>query len=293
MGQRTWYDRKVRRVRDLSCGDLRIYLEFEVRWVQCRRCGGVKQEQLTWLAANPHYALLGLNQLSVQTDAIRDNVLPLIEVDIDEAEAGVTLRCFVGSAFLIGRRSFAITAAHVVASPKRIAVAFATPTGWFAHPIAAIETHPSEDVAVFRVKTENLRSICRVVGSRENSGLRYMQFAYPEEMMFELPHDGRTDGRPDLVYLEGYIRRRTNHQIPAILGQSLYEVSAVAGSGCSGSPIIRAPRAGGGVWNVIGVYVGEKVNERGVGVGYAVRSDAFSDWIPEILGCSVIAECEA
>ena len=36
MGQRTWYDRNVRRVRDLSCGDRRIYLEFEVRQVQCR-----------------------------------------------------------------------------------------------------------------------------------------------------------------------------------------------------------------------------------------------------------------
>ena len=45
----------MRRVRDLPCGDLRIYLEVEVRRVDCRRCGGVKQERLDWLAANPHY----------------------------------------------------------------------------------------------------------------------------------------------------------------------------------------------------------------------------------------------
>lgn len=32
-----------------------IYLEFELRRVDCRRCGGVKREQLDWLAANPHY----------------------------------------------------------------------------------------------------------------------------------------------------------------------------------------------------------------------------------------------
>ncbi len=32
-----WYDRKSRRVRDLSCGDTRVYLEFEVRRVQCRQ----------------------------------------------------------------------------------------------------------------------------------------------------------------------------------------------------------------------------------------------------------------
>ncbi len=42
-------------MRDLPCGDLRIYLEFELRRVDCRACGGVKREQLDWLAANPHY----------------------------------------------------------------------------------------------------------------------------------------------------------------------------------------------------------------------------------------------
>jgi hypothetical protein len=34
--QAGWYDRRTRRVRDLSCGDTRVYLEFEVRRVQCR-----------------------------------------------------------------------------------------------------------------------------------------------------------------------------------------------------------------------------------------------------------------
>src|SRR6266700_3183040 len=50
-----WYDRKVRRVRDLSCGDTRIFLELEVRRVDCRRCGGVKRERLEFLADNPLY----------------------------------------------------------------------------------------------------------------------------------------------------------------------------------------------------------------------------------------------
>lgn len=45
----------MRRVRDLPCGDLRIYLEVEVRRVACRTCGRVRQERLDWLAANPHY----------------------------------------------------------------------------------------------------------------------------------------------------------------------------------------------------------------------------------------------
>jgi transposase len=50
-----WYDRKVCRVRDLSCGDTRIYLELEVRRIDCSRCGKVKREQLDFLADNAHY----------------------------------------------------------------------------------------------------------------------------------------------------------------------------------------------------------------------------------------------
>jgi transposase len=42
-------------VRDLSCGDTRVYLEFEVRRVACRRCGTVKREKLDFLADNPLY----------------------------------------------------------------------------------------------------------------------------------------------------------------------------------------------------------------------------------------------
>ena len=52
---RTFYDRKVRRVRDLSCGDMRIYLEVEIRRVRCQSCGMVKQERLAWLADSPFY----------------------------------------------------------------------------------------------------------------------------------------------------------------------------------------------------------------------------------------------
>lgn len=50
----SWYDRKTRRVRDLPCGDTRIYLEVEGRRVNCTRCGKVRQEKLE-LAANPFY----------------------------------------------------------------------------------------------------------------------------------------------------------------------------------------------------------------------------------------------
>ncbi|BBO18856.1 conserved hypothetical protein [Candidatus Brocadia pituitae] len=42
VAHRSYYDKKVRWVRDLSCGEMRIYLEVEIRRVQCRRYGKVK-----------------------------------------------------------------------------------------------------------------------------------------------------------------------------------------------------------------------------------------------------------
>ena len=53
--QSGFYDRRVRRVRDLPSGAFRIYLEFEVRRVACRRCDQVKRERLDFLADNPRY----------------------------------------------------------------------------------------------------------------------------------------------------------------------------------------------------------------------------------------------
>ena len=46
---KAFYDRKRRRVRDLSCGGFRIYLDLEVRRVDCRSCGKVKMEKLSFL----------------------------------------------------------------------------------------------------------------------------------------------------------------------------------------------------------------------------------------------------
>ena len=53
--QSGWYDRKTRRVRDLSCGDARVFLELEIRRIDCRHCGKVKHEQLEFLSDNPFY----------------------------------------------------------------------------------------------------------------------------------------------------------------------------------------------------------------------------------------------
>ncbi len=42
-------------MRDLPNGEMRVYLELEVRRVACRRCTAVKRERLDFLADNPFY----------------------------------------------------------------------------------------------------------------------------------------------------------------------------------------------------------------------------------------------
>jgi transposase len=45
----------MRLVRDLGAGDRRVYIELEIRRVNCRNCRAVKQEKLEFLANNPFY----------------------------------------------------------------------------------------------------------------------------------------------------------------------------------------------------------------------------------------------
>ena len=66
-------------------------------------------------------------------------------------------------------------------------------------------------------------------------------------------------------------------------------MSEVAGLGYSGSPAFKF---GAGIWNVIGIYVGEEINDRATSVSYTVREDAFRDWGPLILGISVLVELQ-
>lgn len=42
-------------VRDLSCGDRRVYLEFEVRRILCKKTGLKRMERISWMASNPFY----------------------------------------------------------------------------------------------------------------------------------------------------------------------------------------------------------------------------------------------
>src|SRR5262249_50334126 len=145
----------------------------------------------------------------------------------------------------------------------------------------------SEDVALIRLDGIHRRSFLRLSAEWQGASLRYRTFGYPEDVATELDRGGRITVRPDLVYTEGHGRRRIQPYLTTITWTQFFELSEVAGPGCSGSPIIAS---GGDRWDVTGIYVGDRSSTNGVNVGFAAMVEAFGSWAPEILGCSLIEE---
>lgn len=54
---------------------------------------------------------------------------------------------------------------------------------------------------------------------------------------------------------------KPHHPIPCMTGKSFFELIQVGGTGCSGSPIFKIDQLKN--WKVMGVYVGERLNDRG------------------------------
>lgn len=223
-----------------------------------------------------------------QSDAIRDYVFPIATTE--RKPSGIVVKRILGSGFLIGNRGFALTAKHVIRGSEAehlIAIFVLSTGGWFSYEVMAREMHPEEDVAMVKLDGGPWRSFFRLSNTNENSSCKYRLFGYPDDSTYECTEDGQVVIRPDLIYNEGYIRRRFTGEIPTILGCSFYELSEVAGIGCSGAPVLKITRP---EWDVIGIYVGEKLNDRATSVSYAVREEAFREWTPNMLGVSVLEE---
>ena len=198
----------------------------------------------------------------------------------------------LGTAFLIGSQGLALTAKHVILGSEKesLIAVFALPEGgWFEYEIIAREVHESEDVALLRLEGDGWKSFLRLSNSAEFASCKYRLWGYPDDATFELVENGRVAPRPDLVYNEGHIRRRYTGSLPQIKGNSFFELSEIAGSGASGGPICKFTHP---VWDVIGIYVGEKINDRATSVSYAVREEAFRNWVPTNLGKSVLEESQ-
>ena len=213
-----------------------------------------------------------------------------------------------GTAFLIGSRGYALTARHVVAGKSKplVALTMAEAGGWTWVSIVASEPHPSEDVAIIKLAPGSCKSGFQVSSSVEMASFKYQIYGYPGDATRLETAKGEF---PDLVYTEGYIRRRYSASLypssgpsppagaPRIAGNSFFELSEIAGTGTSGGPVFDR----GDPMAVIGIYSAEKHTPRVISSGdkpvtqlisvsYAVRDDAFRDWKPAMLGGKTVFE---
>lgn len=225
-----------------------------------------------------------------QTDAIRDHVFPVFT---SQAEIAPQPDTFAGTGFFVGNRNHAITAAHVIRGSSAAIIRMAGPAHWLSFSVLNYEVHPREDLAVITIQppspTGHWSSIFTLRKRDTRSSLPYQLWGYPEDAAIELLEShGYT--RPDLVFSAGHVRRRISDvPLPAIRGSKFIELSAVAGAGCSGSPITGRGSIDR-LWDLLGVYVGERVNDRATSVGYGTVLDELGDWAPNLLGRTIAEE---
>ncbi|RQM59634.1 serine protease [Burkholderia vietnamiensis] len=233
---------------------------------------------------------------SHQRGMVRDYVVPVITV-VREPN-GFRSTGFLGTAFNIGSRGVLLTARHVIEGhqDETLAVLYVdTNNEWAAHVVQERELCDNVDVAVLKIEGQ-WSSIIECDGEWQGASLHYDCWGYPEDAQF----DPGAIYRPDLVYTTGYIRRNYSHAIPGVRGTQFFEISEIAGAGCSGAPLIHKTKRLRGAqktWALVGIYSVERRTEVHVGgmpvvreVPYAVREEAFRHWAPAVLGRTIIEE---
>lgn len=235
---------------------------------------------------------------------VADYVLPLM-IGVFDVNGQHTLRAesVEGTGFLIaGGDGLGITARHVALAlttrapipdpwgpvpatewrAPLVAIFSDDQTSLRSAPILAVEPHPTEDVALFRLAPGDYASPYEITAAHHTASAEYSLWGYPDEVRHDLFVEGRKDLNVPLVYSAGHVRRRITAEIPinAVPGRNFYELSNPAGSCCSGAPVSlrRDP------WRVIGVYVGERRNEAGTfSVGYATRAEVIAERWPQLV----------
>jgi hypothetical protein len=221
---------------------------------------------------------------------VRDFVLPVCNLGHDE-EGNVVKddAQLVGTCFLIGRRGYALTAAHVLRQVKNdiARVLIPNPQGWDACLIRLGEAHPTEDVGLLKIDLPRpITSPVLFAANEPPPSLEYSMWAYPEVIAREIESHERPpdslDFNPSPVYFRGYLRRKLNYSpnpsFDIYIGKHFYEVSEIAGACCSGAPLSTIATPPG----VFAIYIGEEQASRRC--GYAANLMRVLDWAPDMLG---------
>jgi hypothetical protein len=235
----------------------------------------------------------GPNGAFVHTPAIQDAVFPLAEVAHERATNPT------GTGFTIGLSGFALTASHCVPRDfTNLRALFRLPDRWAAVPVSEVERHPTEDVALIRLSINGeFWGMLRLDDRRRSPEQEVEVLGYPEETFYERRMaDGTAPYNPQIVNTRAYVRRWVNNPDHEMRGggESFYELSQVAGDGCSGAPAIAYDRPGKKTYSVIGIYKGQRKMTSSSGidtaVAYATRSESFASWQPRILGTTLLEE---
>jgi hypothetical protein len=166
---------------------------------------------------------------------VRDFIFPIVTAE-PTATGERKFRDFLGSGFLIGKRGYALTATHVVPpeSKEEIGALFVENDKWVFYPLVGREAHPAHDVTVLQLSPEReWQSPLRLRNRWEGSSAKYDQWGYPIDALYDIVEEKtmRAVPRPDMVFVQGYIRRRISRamSIPNVKGDQFFEVSELAG----------------------------------------------------------------
>ncbi|MBF0472458.1 MAG: trypsin-like peptidase domain-containing protein [Nitrospirae bacterium] len=220
----------------------------------------------------------------------RDFIFPLVLAN--KTDSGFAYKCFLGTGFLFVNKRYTLTASHVIDINKEkdqsiLAIFVNENLSWSFFEINKNEDHPTEDVSILKIEGGIWNSPFRMYSDFVVQSTHYKMFGYPEDTLYDFAVPNTINlPRPDLIYYEGYIRRRISFNLNSVMkGNCFFELSEIAGRGCSGSPLFMDKS-----FDVIGIYVGEKHNSSEQSISYAVRADSFCNWSPQMLGKSILDE---
>jgi hypothetical protein len=237
-----------------------------------------------------------------QGENINDFIFPVARAEkrVEDELCYFDYKELIGTAFFIGNRGFALTAGHIVdqltekfnPDKEALVARFHGPNSIHHFEIIQLEKHPTDDIGLIKINGSGWQAQIKLSAVHEGPSCEYHCWGYPIDVASEMTrYEPDAQEIPDLIFTKGYIRRRLDRKpITRIAyGTHFYEISELAGQGCSGAPLVAEyllkKNIGNQPWPVFAIYVSENSE-----VGYAIRLDEFLDWSPKILGKSIKAE---